>query len=147
MKHLVENMMNHTGHTIIHKPDDITWLGLLFIIAGITGAIGGCAGAAHIFLMKDKPVRTMQVIAYGMIGLFLGLLSFGILAAGTHYSLIEVHSVEAMIGFCLAFGFGGSLFLSGTNIIIHWTTKHLGDWEIKFTARQDTEERRDHKDG
>lgn len=143
MKHLVSNMMSQHGQAIIHKPEDVTWFSILLLIAGIAGAIGGCAGAAHIFLTADKPVRLMQVIAYGILGTFLGLLSFGLLAIGKSYGLMEISSIEAMIGFCLAFGFGGSLFLSGTNIIIHWTTKHLGKWEVKFTARQDKEERRE----
>lgn len=127
---------------MIDKPTDGLWFMLLILIAAITGAIGGCAGAAHIFLSQDKPIRLIQVVAYGVIGMFLGLLSFGIMAAGKNLGLVDIRSVEALIGFCLAFGFGGSLMLSGTNLLIHWTTKHFGDWEIKFTARQDSKNRR-----
>jgi len=142
---LVIEMTTQHGSALISRPDDPAWIGILFVVASITGAIGGCAGAAHIFLMQDKPIRLLQLIAYGVIGMFLGLLSFGIIAAGTYFGMIEIHSIEALIGFTLAFGFGGSLFLSGTNIIIQWTTKHLGDWEIKFTARPDSLDRRDVK--
>lgn len=133
---------NRRGKAMIDRPDDATWFIMLILIASITGAIGGCAGAAHIFLTSDKPIRAMQVVAYGIIGLFLGLLSFGLLAAGKHFGLLDITSVEAMIGFSLSFGFAGTLILSGTNIIIYWTTKHFGKWELKFTARQDHLERR-----
>ncbi|GMQ79403.1 MAG: hypothetical protein BMS9Abin02_1991 [Anaerolineae bacterium] len=135
-------MIKSDGGAMIDKPDDGIWFLLLILTAAISGAIGGCAGAAHIFLSQEKPIRLMQVVAYGMLGMFLGMLSFGLLSAGSYYGFIMFRSVEALIGFSLAFGFLGSLFLSGTNVILHWTTKHLGDWEIKFTARQDTEERR-----
>lgn len=133
---------HHHGKTMIDRPDDGIWLALLMLIAAITGAIGGCAGAAHIFLTSSKQVRVMQVIAYSVLGMFLGLLSFGLLAIGKYFGFMEINSIEALVGFCLAFGFGGSLFLSGTNVIIHWTTKHFGNWEVRFTARQDTKDRR-----
>lgn len=142
MKHLVSNTLEQHGHTMIDKPADVTWLGVLFILAAITGAIGGCAGAAHIFLTQSKPIRLIQIIAYGVLGMFFGLLSFGLLAAGKHYGVLDIESVEAMIGFSLSFAFLGTLFLSGTNVIIYWTTKHFGKWEVKFTARQESEERR-----
>lgn len=127
---------------MIDKPHDGFWFFLVLIVA-ITGAIGGCGGAAHIFLSGNRPVRLMQVVAYGVLGMMMSLLAIGLLSfLNKIYDLGISWPLETIVGFSLAFGFGGSLLLSGTNVLLQWTTKYFGKWEVNFTARQDHVERR-----
>lgn len=139
------NFIEQTSHEVmIQKPDDgISWMIAIIVLAGVSGGIGGCAGAAHIFLTKSRVIRLMQVMAYFIIGLAMGIMSLGALSMiNHHFSMMIVMSLDEMMAFSMVFGFGGSLVLSGTNILIRWSTKHFGKWEVKFTARQKDQERR-----
>lgn len=133
---------------MIDRPADATWIGILIIMAAVTGAIGGVGGAAHIFLSRNRPVRHMQLVAYSILGMMMSVLAFGVISFVDQLWGLEIQwPIEAFIAFCLAFGFGGSLILSGVNVAVRWATKHFGDWEVKFTARQDSSDRRNKKGG
>lgn len=129
------------GNSMIEKPDDHWWMVMLMMLAIVAGGVGGCAGAAHLFLAKHVSLRLVQVLAYMMLGVFMGLVSL----ASIIMLKIEVKDVPTLMGFCAALGFGGSLVLSGVNVSVHWISKHF-NVELKWTLRRDAEERRDHED-
>lgn len=86
----------------------------------------------------------MQFIAYVILGMMMSLMAFGLLSfTNTFLNLGIRWPLEALVAFSLVWGFSGSLVMSGVNIMIRWTTKHFGKWDIKFTARQDGIDRRE----
>lgn len=130
-------------HNLVQQPDDGSWMLLLFLVVAIAGAIGGCSGAAHVFLVSKKELRIMQLLAYSVLGVFMSIVGFGALSA--YNSVFDnplTLTVSEMIGFSLVLGFAGSLALSGTNILISWTTKHFGKLDIQFTVRKKEQDRR-----
>ena len=93
---------------------------ILYAIAAITGMIGGCAAGSH-QILRGKELRVAVVIAYGIIGLFLGLLSF----AYANYLNVAL-TFDKLVFSCLLSGFAGSVILASTNLTARWVLKRLG---------------------
>ena len=95
---------------------------LLYLIATIAGALGGCAAASHRLLRQGDDKFWMYLLAYSIIGTFFGVLSFaGHATIGTPYAGIH----EATL-FSLVYGFGGAVALAATNLSVKFILKRLG---------------------
>jgi hypothetical protein len=142
------DIMNAGHDSMVRIPDDgYSHLIALIILAGISGAIGGCANFAHIFIVKEHTIRWMKVGAYALLGFAFGIMSFAVLSTAIHFGIKISLELSELMGISMVFGFGGTLALTGTNLIVKWTTKRFGNIEVQFTARKDHEERRDSKTG
>ncbi len=103
---------------------------LMFVLAGISGGLGGCAMAQHQILRGVQP-RLSYVFAYAIIGIFFGLLGlcYGAYFGGDH------SSIEKLIGQSLLAGALGSVVLASSNISARWILKRLGV-EVEVTLRR-----------
>lgn len=111
---------------------------LLYLIAGIAGALGGCGAGAVMALTSKTTIRRMQVVAYVIIGLVSGLfvLAFGYLFG------IETDSPESLARWALVMGLTVPIALFSHNMAISAVLRKFG-FEIEFTLRRNKEERRD----
>jgi uncharacterized YccA/Bax inhibitor family protein len=93
---------------------------ILYAIAAVTGMIGGCAAGGH-QLLRGKQLKVAVFIAYGIVGLFLGLLFL----AYANYTAVDM-TFDKLIGSCLLSGFAGSVVLASTNFTARWVLRRLG---------------------
>lgn len=112
---------------------------LLYTIAAIAGALGGCGAGAVLALTSKTKVRQMQIVAYIVIGLVTGLfvLSFGYLFG------VDTDNEPTLARWALLMGLMVPLSLFSQNYAISAVLKRFG-FEMEFTLRRNKEERRDH---
>ncbi len=113
-------------------------LGLLYAIASISGALGGCAVSCY-YVTHDQAPRWAFAVVYTMIGLIFGALTFAGLAVIDH----PVPSPHHLILYAAAGGTIASLAMASLNMTVKLIFKRLG-LEVQITLRKSGQERRDH---
>jgi hypothetical protein len=113
----------------------------MYALAAISGGLGGCAIASHSILRGATP-RVSYVLAYGMIGVVFGMLTY---AYGT-LAGVDTANIDSLIGASILAGASGSVTLASTNISARWVLKRLGI-EVQVTVRRSDEDRRAHEQG
>ncbi len=109
---------------------------ILYAVAAVTGALGGCAAGAHVFLSR-KGFRIAFVIAYAVIG---AATSVGVAGAilwhiGQPISELSDGSIHQIITSSMIGGALGALALS----LLHMASKIALKWrgiEIEIVARK-----------
>ncbi len=109
---------------------------IIYAVAAITGALGGCAAGAHVFLSR-KGFRMAFVIAYAVIG---AATSVGVAGAimwhiGQPVSELSEAALHQIITSSMIGGALGSLALS----LLHMASKVVLRWrgiEIELVARR-----------
>lgn len=95
---------------------------LLYLIATVAGALGGCAAASHRLLRQGGDKVWMYFLAYSIIGTFFGVLSFA-----AHSVILTPYSgIHELTMFSLVYGFGGAIALAATNLSAKFILKKLG---------------------
>lgn len=110
---------------------------LLYVVAAIAGAAGGCGAGAVMMMAPKSQIRTMQLFAYSLIGLIAGLLTFGF----SHIAGIELNDTFSLIKWCAMVGLGVPVALFSKNLAISAVLRRFG-WEVQFTMRRSGENRR-----
>jgi uncharacterized membrane protein YgdD (TMEM256/DUF423 family) len=109
----------------------------LAAIAAIAGAMGGFGAAGLMILGSKTAVRWVQAFAYVAIGVIAGLLTFlfGELFHIDTHNTVDVIRWSAAVGLCLP------IALFSKNLVVTAMLRRFG-WEIQFTVRKKTEDRR-----
>ena len=110
---------------------------IVYAVAAISGALGGCSAAAHRFI-SEGALRVSFILAYAVMGMVMGVLvvAYGSLAFG------PINSLEEVIGHAMLAGLTGSTMLAGGHVTARWALKQFGI-EVVVTARKRGEDRRD----
>ncbi len=111
---------------------------LLYLIAGIAGALGGCGAGAIMALTNKKTISGMQVISYIIIGMISGLFVF---AFGYLFAL-DTDNPAVLSRWALLMGITVPISLFSHNMALSAVLKKFG-FEIEFTLRRNKEERRE----
>ena len=115
--------------------------GILYAIASIAGALGGCAAGAH-YYATARTAKLAFVLAYMILGAIFGIIFF---ASVSVFSFFVLHSVHELILYSLVAGSAGSVMLFSANWTVKTIFKRLGV-EVEVTLRKGNEERRRHDD-
>lgn len=112
---------------------------LAYVLAGISGGLGGCGAASAQFLRSpDGPtLRLAYITAYMIIGAIGGVL----FAAYAMRSGFIGPGLAAVVPGAIVAGLLLSALLAGTNITARWLLRRLGI-EVEVTVRRHDEERR-----
>lgn len=110
---------------------------LLYLIAAIAGALGGCGAGAFMALTTKRSIRRMQVVAYIVIGTVAGLfvLSFGFVFG------LDTDKPDILARWALLVGLMVPISLFSQNYAISAVLRKFG-FELEFTLRRKNEERR-----
>ena len=111
---------------------------LLYVLATISGAFGGCAVAAYQTLHKKKPEVTQAVfLAYAILGGFFGLL-FVLYAGMLGY---ELTTLSQFLGHAALVGAAASVTLAASNFSIRFFLRRLGlEIEVRVKDRRHGED-------
>lgn len=108
-----------------------------YALAAVSGAMGGCAAAA-VTGMRKGTLRIAYFVAYAMIGLVCGLLTFAV----SEWFGISPDDTRAHIGWAAFIGALVPLVLAAHNFGARFAFKVLGG-EVQVTFRKDeTQDRR-----
>lgn len=110
---------------------------LLYLVAAIAGALGGCGAGAMLALTSKSAIRAMQVVAYATIGFTCGMfvLAFGYLLG------LDTDDPAVLVRWSLLLGMTVPITLFSHNMAISAILRRFG-FEIEFTIRRNKEERR-----
>lgn len=111
-------------------------LGILYAIATIAGALGGCAAGMH-YYANAKTARAAFILAYVILGGIFGVVFF----AGASVLNFSVASIHELVLYSLVAGSAGSVMLFSANWTVKAIFKRLGV-EVEVTLRKGGEERR-----
>lgn len=116
------------------------FLGLFaYVLAGISGGLGGCGAASAQFLRANGQarLRLAYLLAYCVIGIIGGVLfaAYALQFDAAAHTLADVVPGSILAGMML------SAILAGTNITARWVLRRLGI-EVEVTVRRHDEERR-----
>lgn len=109
---------------------------ILYVLAAVSGGLGGCSIAAHHMISGKKAMRFAFFFAYAVIGV-----AFGLLTAAYGAFLVEDHPAD-IIGPSIVAGAVGALALSSMNLTARFILKQLGI-EVVVTMRRGAEDRRE----
>lgn len=109
---------------------------IIYAIAAVTGALGGCAAGAHVFLSR-KGFRIAFVLAYAVIGaaVSVGVAGSILWQLGQPISKLSDAAVHQIITSSMFGGMLGALALS----LLHMASKIVLKWrgiEIEVVARK-----------
>lgn len=124
-KHLIGNL----------NVSELTF-GVLYAIATISGALGGCASGMH-YYATAKTAKASFVLAYMILGAIFGVIFF----AGASVFSISVATVHELILYSIGAGTAGSVMLFSANWTVKAIFKRLGV-EVEVTLRKGGEDRR-----
>lgn len=108
---------------------------VLYSIAAVSGALGGCAAASN-HIMQGNALRISFVLAYAITGASMGVLT--IAYANIFFGTTDLSQV---IGHSLLAGLAGSTLMAGGHVSARWVLKRFGI-EVSITARKTSEDRR-----
>ena len=111
-------------------------LAVLYAIAAISGALGGCAASCY-YMTHDKAPRWAFAVAYTVVGCVFGVVTFAGLAL-----LHPPASIHLLVLYSLGGGAAGAVALGSANLTVRILLRHLGV-EVAVTMRKAGEERRD----
>ena len=111
-------------------------IGVLYAIATISGALGGCAAGMH-YYANTKTAKWAFVIAYVILGAIFGVIFF----AGASVYNFRVGSVHELVLYSTGAGSAGSIMLFSANWTVKAIFRRLGV-EVEVTLRRDKEDRR-----
>lgn len=111
-----------------------------YCVAAVSGGLGGCCVAAQHMLRDAHPIRFAFVFAYGIIGVFFGVLfaAYGAFIVG---ELLTDVIAPAMLA-----GAAGALSLGTVNGTARFILKRLGV-EVIVTVRRNKKDRRSNTGG
>jgi predicted membrane-bound spermidine synthase len=112
---------------------------ILYAIAAIAGGLGGCAAGCY-YLTHDKRPQWAFVVAYMVLGVVFGVLTFALLSA-YHFE----PNLHRLVLYAAAGGLGGALALASANFTVRLLFRKLG-LEIQFTMRKGKRNRRSEDD-
>lgn len=109
--------------------EKLSWVELIaYSIAGVGGALGGCAVASHGLLANNKKdIRLAQFFAYMILGTMGSLLTFS-------YSFFAYESIGEILGPALLSGYSFAILLGAGNITARAVLRRFGK-EIQITVR------------
>lgn len=111
------------------------WTIVLFHLAAVSGAMGGCAAGAAIGL-KRREILFGQIVAYGLIGFVCGGASYAFGHLFDHPG-----DVKSIMGWAVAVGVGVPVILACHNFGARYAFRVFGV-DVEFTMRKPGEERR-----
>lgn len=113
-----------------------TMVAVLYAVAAISGALGGCATSCY-YMTHDKHPRWTFAIAYTIMGVVFGILTYAGLAIYHRPETVDMLVVSSIAG-----GAAGALALGAANLTVRLILRRLGV-EVAFTVRKAGEDRRD----
>ena len=125
--------MEHITHNRVGTMKE-TMTALVYAVAAVSGASGGCTVAAH-HILRGRPMAAMILCAYAFVG---GVFGVAVIAAVYLYTDISF-TVERLILTALGFGFFGSIALAGANLSARFLFRRLGievDVSVKRIERR-----------
>lgn len=111
-------------------------LALLYAIAAISGALGGCAVAIRT-MKAESHAKTVFLGAYVILGFVFGIVTLATVFI-TGHAPDDVHQLILMTG---AGGAAGTMALATSNWAVRAVLKRFG-LEVQVTFRKDADERR-----
>lgn len=117
-------MNDHTPH-----PDWIVLL--LFALAMVTGAVGGCSAAAVVAMQDKRKMQSALFVAYAVVGAVFAAL---VMAYGEAFGL-HLSTLQEQIGASLIAGIAAPTVLAGQNFGIRFMLRRLG-FEVEWTIRK-----------
>lgn len=111
---------------------------ILYVIAAVSGGLGGCAAGCY-YLTHDKRPRLAFAVSYALLGVVFGVITFAVISA---YHFPELDSVHKAILFSIIGGLAGAVMLASANLTVLLLFRKLGI-EIQITMRKSGEDRRD----
>lgn len=111
---------------------------ILYMLAAISGGLGGCAVTAHQFIREDGMGKTQMRISWIMAYAVIGAV-FGVLFSVYGLFLIDYKNPTDIIGPAMLAGIIGSGTLGGVNTSARFILKRLGV-EIVVDVRRSKKE-------
>jgi hypothetical protein len=97
-----------------------TFLAIIYVVASISGAAGGCLVVAH-HVLRGRNVTHLFVAAYSFVGFVFGIAGVIVLSA------MDVNlTFERAVLFGLIFGASGSVALASANLSARIILRRLG---------------------
>ncbi|MFP4615571.1 MAG: hypothetical protein ACLFRB_06815 [Thiohalorhabdus sp.] len=103
---------------------------LMYLIAAISGGMGGAAAAGY-QVLRDGRLRLLTALAYLVVGAVLGVL---VLAYGWMVG-VEPYTWGDLIGHSMVAGLIGSASLAGSSIGAQMVLRKLG-WEVEINVHR-----------
>lgn len=113
------------------------WFLLLYAIAAISGAMGGCASALYHLSHGGKQAFYAFAAAYAFMGLVFGVITIAVLVMYGE----GPKDIHELILFSFIGGGGGSIALLSTNWTVRAVLRKFG-LDVQLTIRPESEERR-----